>query len=87
MTKITLNSAVDVINYLKPLYAGDKLKELLVKAEELHLAMCKKKGLKINTFSLTHIETIDEVNITFVGEDYYGESLNAIIPIVYFNEG
>lgn len=87
MVKPTLNTALDVINYLKPLYAGDKVEELLIKAEELHLSMCKKKGLKINTFSLTHIETIDEDNITFVGEDYYGESLNAIIPITYFNEG
>lgn len=72
---------IDFINYIKPIFGNERMEKFLIKSEKIHKKICKEKGIKINRFSLTHIESVTCDTIIFEGVDFYGEALFAIIPL------
>ena len=82
--ELNIKSNKDLLNYLKPVFENGSVEQLILEAEVIHAKMCKEKGLKIDKFTLSHLESITEKEVIFVGEDYFGESLNSVIPLNYF---
>lgn len=82
---VDLTNNIDLIRYLKPAFDGDRMYELLDDAEKIHKEMCKEKGIKLNErFNLMHLESITDDTVNFEGQDFFGESLSANIPIERF---
>lgn len=83
--EVNLTNNIDLIRYLKPAFDEDRMYELLADAENIHKEMCKEKGIKLNeNFNLMHLESITEDTVNFEGQDFFGESLSASIPIELF---